>query len=206
MARLGLEPGGALGEGYLVPFKGKVIFIPGYRGLISLARRSGQIISIEARVVHEKDEFSCCLGLDPDLKHTPTWEETDPGPLRLVYAVAKLKDGGVQFEIMSRGQIEQVRAKSQAGNFGPWVDNYEEMSKKTVIRRLFKYLPVSVEMVRAAELTNAEETGNFEALTIESEAISVESTVIPTPTIVTDPEPQQERPSRADALKASLNG
>jgi recombination protein RecT len=207
-ASLGLEPGGSLGEGYLVPYGRICTFIPGYRGMISLARRSGQIISIEARIVHEKDQFSCCLGLDPELKHVPAWEEGDRGPLRLVYAVAKLKDGGVQFEIMSLGQIQQVRSKSKTGNSGPWVDNFEEMAKKTCIRRLFKYLPVSVEMVRAAELSNAEETGNFEALTIDSEAISVESLgVAPDlPSLATAQATAESRPSRADALKANLNG
>jgi recombination protein RecT len=212
-AELGLEPGGALGEGYLVPYKVKGVmvatFVPGYRGLISLARRSGQIVSIEARVVNQRDAFSCCLGLDPDLKHTPAWEEADPGPLRLVYAVAKLKDGGVQFEIMSLAQIQAVRAKSQAGNYGPWVDNFEEMAKKTVIRRLFKYLPVSVEMVRAEEINNAEDSGNFESLTIDSEAISVESVGMapePPSLAVAQATAEQSRPSRADALKANLNG
>jgi recombination protein RecT len=170
-AELGLEPGGALGEGYLVPYGNQCQFIPGYRGLISLARRSGQIISIEAHVVATKDTFECGLGLDPFLKHTPAWEEADPGPLRFVYAVAKLKDGGVQFEVMSRAQIEAIRAKSKAGRSGPWVDHFDEMARKTVIRRLFKYLPVSVELASALEIQGSAEAGDFAGLTIEAEAV-----------------------------------
>jgi recombination protein RecT len=164
-AELGLEPGGALGEGYLIPYNNKVKgqngkpdrwemqcqFMPGYRGLISLSRRSGQIISIESHVVHAKDKFSCALGLDPSLVHEPAWEEANPGPLRFVYAVAKLKDGGTQFEVMSKSQIDAIRARSKSSDSGPWVTDYNEMARKTVIRRLFKYLPVSVELAQAFE-------------------------------------------------------
>lgn len=198
-AELGLEPGGALGEGYLVPYGKQCQFIPGYRGLISLARRSGQIVSIEAHVVHDKDAFSCTLGLDPELKHTPAWDEADPGKLRFVYAVAKLKDGGVQFEVMSRAGIEAIRVKSKAGNSGPWVDHYEEMARKTVVRRLFKYLPVSVELAQAMELQAGAEKGDFEGLTIDTEAIET-----PAAAAGGTPQPDQPRRSRSEALRDRL--
>ena len=71
--------------------------------------------------------------------------------MSFVYAVAQLKGGGVQFEVMSRAEIEEVRKTSKAGQSGPWSSHWEEMAKKTVIRRLFKYLPVSIEAVRAEE-------------------------------------------------------
>ena len=227
-AELGLEPGGALGEGYLVPYGNQCQFIPGYRGLISLARRSGQIISIEAHVVNEKDEFDCGLGLDPFLKHTPAWEEEDPGKLRFVYAVAKLKDGGVQFEVMSRAQIEGIRAKSKAGRSGPWVDHFDEMARKTVVRRLFKYLPVSVELASALDLQASAEAGDFTGLTIEAEKVQ---TAVDIPAGMNElttaaqeraeehfngqdqpaavvpqaqPDPPPARRSRADALKGNL--
>jgi recombination protein RecT len=156
-AQLGLEPGSALGHAYLLPFENRkkqiteVQFIVGYRGMIDLARRSGQILSLEARAVYAADKFHVALGLNPDLTHEPAWDADDRGPLRFVYAVAKLKDGGTQFEVMSRAEIERVRSKSRAGQSGPWVDHFEEMAKKTVIRRLFKYLPVSIELAGAVE-------------------------------------------------------
>jgi recombination protein RecT len=164
-AQLGLEPGGALGHAYLLPFENRkkgiteVQFIVGYRGMIDLARRSGQILSLEARAVYAADRFHVVLGLNPDLQHEPAWDVEDRGPLRFVYSVAKLKDGGTQFEVMSRMEIEKVRAKSKAGSAGPWVDHFEEMAKKTVIRRLFKYLPVSIEMARAVGLDEQAEVG-----------------------------------------------
>ena len=165
-AQLGLEPGGALGHCYLLPFgNGKAKdgrpnaqLIIGYRGMIDLARRSGQIVSICAYTVHEKDHFEWRLGLDPDIQHVPS-PEADRGKMTYVYAVAKLKGGGVQFEVMSRAEVEKVRKQSKAGSSGPWVTHFDEMAKKTVIRRLFKYLPVSIEAARAVEVDERADRG-----------------------------------------------
>lgn len=136
-AALGLEPGSALGHCYLLPFgNGKdkqgrpnAQLIIGYRGMIDLARRSGQIVSLSAYCVHEQDTFNYKLGLDPDIEHIPA-SVTDRGKVTHVYAVAKLKGGGVQFEVMSRAEIEKVRASSKAGNSGPWSSHWDEMAKK----------------------------------------------------------------------------
>ena len=159
-AQLGLEPGGVMGQAYLIPFENRkagrteVQFIVGYRGMIDLARRSGQIVSIEARPVYEGDQFHVQLGLDSQLTHIPDFDNpnrVDPNKLRFVYAVAKLKDGGVQFDVMSRREVEAVRAQSRAANSGPWVSHFEAMALKTVTRRLFKWLPISVELASAIE-------------------------------------------------------
>lgn len=165
-AQLGLEPGSALGQCYLLPFKNSktgttdVQFIVGYRGMIDLARRSGQIESINAYAVHEGDDFNVSLGLSPDIDHKPNWEldRSNPDTIQFVYAVAVLRGGAKQFEVMTRSQIEAIRKRSKAGHFGPWKTDYEAMALKTVIRRLFKYLPASVEMVNAATLDEAAAT------------------------------------------------
>ncbi|AWM79684.1 recombination protein RecT [Gammaproteobacteria bacterium ESL0073] len=165
-AQLGLEPSLGLGQAYLLPFKNKnkgiteCQFIIGYRGMIDLARRSGQMVSLSAYAVYEYDEFDYELGLHPNLTHKPS-QEADRGKLTFVYAVANLKDGGVQFEVMSRAQIDAIRAQSKAGktDYSPWATHYEEMAKKTVIRRLFKYLPVSVEMSKAVGYDELAEAG-----------------------------------------------
>lgn len=165
-AQLGLEPGSALGHCYLLPFgNGKAAdglsnaqLIIGYRGMIDLARRSGQLVSIGAYVVREGDEFSWELGLHPDIKHVPAPDSEDK-PVTHVYAVANLKDGGVQFEVMTRKSIEIVRSQSKAGTKGPWVTHWEEMAKKTVIRRLFKYLPISIEAARAIQVDEMSDRG-----------------------------------------------
>jgi recombination protein RecT len=164
-AQLGLEPGGALGHAYLLPFgngkakdgKSNCQLIIGYRGMIDLARRSGQIISLTARTVHANDEFRYEFGLEETLVHKPA--EGERGEITHVYAVAKLKDGGIQFDVMSKSDVDRVRASSKAGNNGPWVTHYDEMAKKTVIRRLFKYLPVSIEIQRAVILDEKADAG-----------------------------------------------
>jgi recombination protein RecT len=167
-AQLGLEPGGPLGHAYLVPFENRkkgiteVQFIIGYRGMIELARRSGLLESIEARPVYEGDKFEVTLGLDSNLRHVPDFDNANrvqPDKLRFVYAVAKLKDGGMQFDVMSRREIEAVRAQSRAGTSGPWTTHFEAMALKTVVRRLFKWLPVSIELASAIEADERAELG-----------------------------------------------
>ena len=162
-AELGLEPGGSLGEGYLVPYGSTCQFIPGYRGLISLARRSGQIESVRSHIVRERDVFDYELGLVPVLVHRPYIGAEDAGAMTFVYGVAQIKGGGIQPEGMSKSEVEAIRKRSKAATSGPWVTDYTEMARKTVIRRLFKYLPVSVEMCRALEIQAQAEAGDFDA-------------------------------------------
>lgn len=147
-AQLGLECDGILGEAYLVPYKDTCQLIVGYKGLLKLVRQSGQISSICARVVHQKDKFAYSFGLQDKLTHVPS-QEPEPGPVTHVYMVARLKDGGVHFDIMSAREIEAIRKRSRAGQSGPWVTDWDEMAKKTVIRRGSKLLPASVELARA---------------------------------------------------------
>ncbi len=161
-SQLGLEPG-ILGSCYLIPFNnnqtGKVecTFMPGYRGFLDLARRSGQIISLVARAVYSNDEFSYEFGLKENLIHKPAMN--DRGELVAVYAVALLKDGGHQFDVMSRKDVDIIKNQSKSKNNGPWVTHYEEMAKKTVLRKLFKWLPCSVEMQKAVSLDELQEAG-----------------------------------------------
>ena len=102
--------------------------------------------------------FTYQFGLHEDLKHIPAIS-SERGELTYVYAVAKLKDGGLQFEVMSKYEIDPIRAQSKASGSGPWATHYEEMAKKTVIRRLFKYLPVSIEMTRAVIADESADAG-----------------------------------------------
>lgn len=154
-ASMGLEPNTVLGHAYLLPFKNKkknrtdCQLIIGYRGMIDLARRSGEIVSINAHVVREGDDFSYEYGLDEHLRHVPS--EDEHGDITHAYAIAHLKGGGHVFEVMTRKQIDEVRAMSKSGNYGPWKDHFEAMARKSVIRRLSKYLPMSVQMAMAVD-------------------------------------------------------
>ena len=176
-ATMGLEPNTVLGHAYLVPFNRKVKqqgqkdqwvkdvqVIVGYKGLIDLARRSGQIDSIAAHAVHANDTFSVSLGTDDRITHVPHLEG-DRGPVIAFYAVAKLKGGGHAFEVMSDHQVREVMKGTQSrGEYGPWKDHYEEMGRKTVIRRLAKYLPLSVELATAVELDGKADAGKSQNL------------------------------------------
>lgn len=169
-AALGLEPNTVLGHAYLVPFwnsrekRRDVQLIVGYRGLIDLARRSGQIVSIAAYAVRENDEFDLVLGADGKITHRPNLRE-ERGEIVAFYAVAHLRDGGIAFEAMSRRDVDRVASGTQSkGESGPWKDHYEEMGRKTVIRRLAKYLPLSIELAAAVDLDERAETGRSQGL------------------------------------------
>jgi recombination protein RecT len=147
-AELGLEPGGALGHAYLVPFKTDATLIIGYRGFIELMRRSGELTQIEAHVVHANDKFEIEHGLEPKLRHVPALG--DPGEPKLAYVIARLVGGGLHVEMMTWDAIMKIKARSRASSSGPWVTDTEEMAKKTVVRRAAKYLPVSSERYKRA--------------------------------------------------------
>lgn len=163
-AQMGLEPNTVLGHAYLVPFNTKrkdaqgrerwvksVQVVIGYKGLIDLARRSGQIASIAAHEVCANDHFELVYGLDEKLNHSPSMGER--GEVIGFYAVAKLQGGGHAFEFMSVHQVREIMAATQSkGKYGPWHDHFTEMGRKTVIRRLAKYLPLSVEFQTAVAL------------------------------------------------------
>lgn len=178
-AQMGLEPNTVLGHAYLVPFNVKrkdgrgnerwvksVQVVIGYKGLIDLARRSGQIVSIAAHEVCEADHFELVYGLDEKLNHTPAMG--DRGQVVGFYAVAKLQGGGHAFEFMSLHQVREIMKATQSkGGYGPWKDHFIEMGRKTVIRRLAKYLPLSVEFQTAAALDGMADAGKDQGNTIE---------------------------------------
>lgn len=169
-SQLGLEIGGALGQSYLVPYKNEVKLIVGYRGLLALSRRSGFINSIKAEMVYENDTFELELGIDTKVTHKPKLDG-DRGAPKLVYMVAHFTDGGYHFEWMSIGEVNKIRDRSPSGKNGPWVTDYEQMALKTVIRRGWKFLPMSIEMQKADTIEHAADSGK--GLVIDGDSIEV---------------------------------
>lgn len=173
-AQLGLVPDGVLGMAYLVPYwngkkkRKEVQFIPGYKGLIALARRSNEISTIGAATVHQKDRFVYQLGLEPKLEHEPS-DEDDPGPIVKVYAYAKLKDGGFQTVVMTKREVEAIRGRSQSAKsaHSPWTTDPDWMWKKTALKQLCKLLPASTELQRAMSLDDRGEAGRAQDLVLE---------------------------------------
>ena len=150
-AQLGLEPG-VLGHAYLIPYGKDVQLVIGYKGLIQLSRRSGEISTVTAHEVRTKDKFTYQYGLEPKLVHVPS-EDADRGEISHFYAVVRLKDGGSQFEVMTKAQVDLHRDRySRAAKNGPWVTEYPEMGKKTVLRRVLKLSPASIEIQHAVVL------------------------------------------------------
>lgn len=152
-AQLGLEVNTPLGQAYLIPFKNKGVlecqFQLGYKGLIDLAYRSGEVSIIQAHVVYENDEFIYELGLDPKLEHIPV--KDNRGEPSYFYAIFKMKNGGYGFEVMSVDDVRKHAKKySQAYNssFSPWTNHFEEMAKKTVLKKALKYAPLKSDFVR----------------------------------------------------------
>jgi hypothetical protein len=129
-----------------------VQMIPGYRGFIKLARNSGQITELFAWPVYKDDTFDVNLA-DAIIVHKPSLTvDREPQNIVFVYAVAKYANGGgKQIDFMTRSEVDAVRKRSKAGNDGPWVTDYAEMARKTVVRRLAKYLPLSPELRTAME-------------------------------------------------------
>lgn len=191
-AQLGLEPS-ILGHAYLIPYKNKkkengkewwedeCQFQIGYKGLIELARRTGQISSIMAHGVYENDEFEYEYGINDKLRHVPS--DGDRGAITKYYAVAKFKDGGYAFMVMSKRDIEIHRDKfSKTSKYGPWVDHFDEMAKKTVLKALMKYMPISVEFQRAVD--QDETTKHYDGSDDMSDIIDVTDYSTPGPSDV----------------------
>lgn len=172
-AQLGLSFN--LGRAYLVPYRNNkanrtdVQLIPGYLGLLDIARRSGEISSVSARAVYSGDVFTFRFGLESDVLNHDPLAEPDPTGVKLthVYAIVRLKGGGYQVVVMTRKQVEAVRARSKAKDSGPWTTDYEAMAIKTVLKRVLKLCPASVEMVRALDLDSSAELGEPQHLATE---------------------------------------
>lgn len=159
-AQLGLEVNTPLGQAYVLPYKNKgkleAQFQLGYKGLIDLAYRSGEVEVIQAHIVYANDEFECEFGLDPKLSHKPA--SSNRGEPVKVYAMFKTKNGGFGFDVMSMDDVKTHAAKySQAykSDYSPWKTNFEEMAKKTVLKRVLKYAPLKSDFVREAAQDNS---------------------------------------------------
>lgn len=201
---LGLEPNTVLGHAYLIPFGKACTLIIGYKGFVDLARRSGHIATVHADVVYASDEFDFEYGSSGKLRHVPSGNRE--GDWIYAYAYARMKDGSDQYEVMTRTEVLRIRNSSQGyqrdKSKSPWTNHEAEMAKKTALRRLAKWLPLSVEFATAAALDEMSDAGKAdlshlgEATDVLAgveqmalEAPSDEPAAAPQPAPPADPEP-----------------
>lgn len=175
-SQLGLELDGNLGQAYLVPYKNKhnqnryeAQLQIGWRGYITLARRSGEVSVIYPELVFDCDYLKVTLGDHKELLHEPDYnnemrgmhdEDNELIGLKGAYAVVRYKDGGVDFEYLPLIELNRLRARSKSLDSGPWITDPGEMYRKSPIRRLAKRMPLSTtESMRAAALDESVEAG-----------------------------------------------
>ena len=159
-AQLGLKPN-VNGEAYLIPFKNnkkggvyECQFIVGYKGLMILARRSGEVANIDAQTVYANDEFDLAYGFEPVLVHKP-YLKGDRGEPVGFYATVLLKDGGKSAHYMTVADAQRYGKRySKAYNNSPWVTDFEAMAKKSCLRQVLKYAPMSTDVDRAIDADN----------------------------------------------------
>jgi recombination protein RecT len=194
-AQLGLLPDVQLGECYFVPRKGKVCLDPGYRGLIKLARQ-GDIGHVESELIYENDQVLYVLGDESRLTIDVNWR--DRGQLVACYALAKYRDGSMcAREVMMKEDIDAIRAISQAASGPAWTNNYNIMARKTLIRRLSKWLPLTTEAQNAFVLSDLADEHGRAAHIIDGQVIA-EAEEKPEPE---KPEPRErKRQSRRTQL------
>ena len=174
-------------EAALVMFKNQVQYMPMVGGILKKMRNSGEIASISAHVVYSLDHFDYELGDDERITHKPLLGG-DRGKAIAVYAIAKTKDGAIYREVMSVTEVEKVRAVSRSGGSGPWAQWWDEMARKTVIRRIAKRLPSSADVDAVFEADN--EVAGFvqQGATID----------------ITPPAPSLDNPGEPSRLKAAI--
>lgn len=187
-AQLGLEPNTPLGQAYILPYQNKGVleaqFQLGYKGLIDLAYRSGDVEVVQAHIVYANDKFECEYGLEPKLTHIPA--DKDRGEAVKVYAMFKTKSGGYGFEVMS---MEDVRihaekySKAYNTSFSPWKTNFEEMAKKTVLKKCLKYAPLKSDFVKGIVQDGAVKSGLSEDMyEVPNDVVEAEFTEVDTET------------------------
>ena len=159
--QLGLEINSPIGGAHLVPYKTRCQMIPDYRGLVKLALQNDDCLKLVAREVYEGDLIHIMQGTSESIEHVPLLggEVRMDGDITGFYAVATLKGGVTVHEYAPKGDVDKIRARSRAGNSGPWETDYAAMGKKTMVKRVLKWLDLSPQLALAIEMDNRGDTG-----------------------------------------------
>lgn len=173
-SQLGLEIG-VNGQGYLVPYKDKCTFVPGWKGLVDLANRGGRC-TVWTGAVYEGDEFDYMLGDSPYCKHKPCGE-FEESKLTHVYAIGRVKDS--EMPVIEVWPIKKVHAHFKKTVVPALQSNHyskkhlEAYAKKVALLQVLKYMPQSIEMSNAVDVSYAAEEGK--GITIDGDFVSVDN-------------------------------
>ena len=139
LAQCGMEADGY--NAHIVPYGKRATPIIDYKGLIEMMYRSGQVSAVNGYVVKANDEFEWTPGDKP--KHSV--KGGNRGETSAVYTIVTMKDGTQSTEVMFKDEIDAIRGRSPSGNNGPWKTDYDEMAKKTCLKRHSKWAPIASE-------------------------------------------------------------
>lgn len=172
-AQLGLEPG-INGQGYLIPYKKTCTFVPGWKGLVDLVARSGRA-TVWTGVVFDGDRFEYELGDEPRCKHVPA-DHADDAEFTNVYAIGRVRDAQMPvIEVWSRNKVlmhlEQYNKVGERHYATKGENNLEMYARKVALLQVLKYMPSSVELSNAIEVSHASEEGR--AVVIEGDYVHV---------------------------------
>ena len=225
---LGLDLTPQLGQCYIIPYEARkkvgnqwvtvseAQFQLGYRGVISLAYRSDAIKRIDAQVVREKDYFKFSRGLNPELEHIES-EDEDRGEITHVYAVANFSNGGFAFDVWPIAKV-MAHAKKFSRSFtvknyrtgeesinakSPWATDFEAMAKKTLIMAIWKYLPLSTELLLAQAQDGSVKNDAAELAKIQDEKDVVLLQAVST--VISDTEETVENAATADVDNSAVD-
>lgn len=203
-AEIGLEPTGSLNRAWLIGYKDKdsgreeAQLMIGYQGYADLMRDSGKVTRITAEVVYEGDTFRVVKGSEePRIIHTPRYKTEDPTKIIYAYAVAWFADGESQFEVMTRAQVEMIRAKSRQRNGPTWTQSWAQMARKTAVRRLANYVPLSARAATAIEKDDEREYGQTDPVAANSRTVEVRERIQRTRSVA-------QRPTDASGAPATV--
>lgn len=172
---LGLDLTPQLGQCYIIPYKDQAQFQLGYKGMLDLANRSGQIKRVFADVVYEKDHFEYSKGLGANLIHRESPEE-DRGAPTHVYALAEFINGGYSFDVWTWNRAMSHGKKfSQSFSKGssPWQSDPEAMAKKTLLKSIWKYLPISTDIQIMGASDETVKEINKDSITMEADVLTL---------------------------------
>lgn len=191
-SQLGIEPDGR--RAHLIPYGKLCQLIIDYKGMVELALRAGGVSNIHADVVCENDIFEADTGR---VSHKVNYK-APRGKVYAAFCIVRFKDGGEKAEVMTLDEIEAIRARSRAGKSGPWVTDWNEMAKKTVARRVFKWVPLS------PEIRDVVEAGD-DVIDIPSDRGASRSVARAEPINPFELPPPSEEPAGTDSATSSSN-